>query len=137
MCRWVRNPSRTGATSRAVCPNMVAGGAKIVAKLRADRPVAPFCHFVILSRGVTRTARPNPCAASRSQRGAVPRLSGGGAHTMKIFLAGASGAVGRPLTEMLVAEGHQVIGTTRDPKKAALLRALGATPAIVDALDRD
>jgi nucleoside-diphosphate-sugar epimerase len=56
---------------------------------------------------------------------------------MKIFLAGASGAVGRPLTEMLVAEGHQVIGTTRDPGKADMLRALGATPAIVDALDRE
>src|SRR5688500_16700341 len=56
---------------------------------------------------------------------------------MKIFLAGASGAIGRPLIAMLTANGHEVVGTTRDPGKAAMLRALGATPAIVNALDRD
>ncbi len=56
---------------------------------------------------------------------------------MKIFLAGASGAVGRPLVGMLAANGHEVVGTTRDPRKADALRALGATPAIVDVLDRE
>ena len=56
---------------------------------------------------------------------------------MKVFLAGASGAVGRPLIGMLTANGHQVVGTTRDPGKADMLRALGATPAVVDALDRE
>src|SRR5688572_6052620 len=75
--------------------------------------------------------------ASRSQRGAVRRLSGGGTLPMKIFLAGASGAIGRPLIQILTAEGHEVIGTTRDPRKADALRSLGATPAIVNALDRE
>jgi nucleoside-diphosphate-sugar epimerase len=56
---------------------------------------------------------------------------------VKICLAGASGAIGRPLIGMLTANGHQVVGTTRDPRKAAMLRALGATPAIVNALDRE
>ena len=56
---------------------------------------------------------------------------------MKIYLAGASGAVGRPLIGMLTANGHQVVGTTRDPGKADMLRSLGATPAVVDALDRE
>ena len=45
---------------------------------------------------------------------------------MKIFLAGASGAVGRPLIGMLTANGYQVVGTTRDPGKADMLRSLGA-----------
>jgi nucleoside-diphosphate-sugar epimerase len=56
---------------------------------------------------------------------------------MRIFLAGASGAVGRPLIGMLTANGHEVVGTTRDPRKADLLRALGAKPVVLDVLDRD
>ena len=56
---------------------------------------------------------------------------------MKIFLAGASGVVGRPLIGMLTANGHEVVGTTRDPGKAEMLRSLGATPVIVNALDRE
>lgn len=56
---------------------------------------------------------------------------------MRIFIAGASGAVGRPLVRRLAEAGHEVTGTTRSPGKAALLRELGAEPAVVDALDRD
>src|SRR5689334_16638989 len=56
---------------------------------------------------------------------------------MKIFLAGASGAIGSQLVPQLVARGHQVVGTTRSPAKIAALRALGAEPAVVDALDPD
>ncbi len=56
---------------------------------------------------------------------------------MRIFLAGASGAVGRPLVGMLTANGHEVVGTTRDPRKADVLRALGATPVVLNVLDRD
>src|SRR5215217_3953435 len=56
---------------------------------------------------------------------------------MKIFLAGASGVVGRSLVPLLTAQGHSVSGTTRDPNKADLLRSLGATPVVVDVLDRD
>ena len=52
----------------------------------------------------------------------------------RVFLAGASGAVGRPLVRLLVAAGHSVVGTTRTEQGAAALRALGAEPAVVDAL---
>jgi nucleoside-diphosphate-sugar epimerase len=56
---------------------------------------------------------------------------------MKIFLAGASGVVGRSLIPLLTAQGHTVSGATRDPKKADLLRSLGAQPVVVDVYDRD
>jgi nucleoside-diphosphate-sugar epimerase len=56
---------------------------------------------------------------------------------MKIFLAGATGAIGRQLIPLLNATGHEVLGMTRSPGKAAGLRALGATPVVADALDPD
>jgi nucleoside-diphosphate-sugar epimerase len=57
--------------------------------------------------------------------------------TMHIFLAGATGAVGRALVPKLLERGHTVTGTTRSAEKAEALRALGATPVVVDGLDRD
>jgi nucleoside-diphosphate-sugar epimerase len=56
---------------------------------------------------------------------------------LKIFLAGAGGAIGRRLTPLLVAAGHDVAGTTRTPAKVAALRALGAEPVVVDVFDAD
>ncbi len=56
---------------------------------------------------------------------------------MRIFLAGATGALGSRLVPLLVDAGHQVTGTTRSPAKADALRAAGAEPAVVDGLDRD
>jgi nucleoside-diphosphate-sugar epimerase len=56
---------------------------------------------------------------------------------MKIFIAGASGAIGSELVAQLVARGHEVVGTTRSAAKTGTLRALGAEPVIVDALDPD
>ena len=56
---------------------------------------------------------------------------------MNIFLAGATGAVGRALIPLLVEHGHTVVGTTRTPAKTALLRELGAEPVVLDGLDRD
>jgi nucleoside-diphosphate-sugar epimerase len=56
---------------------------------------------------------------------------------MRIFLAGAGGAVGSRLVPMLTTAGHQVTGTTRTPAKAGALRAAGAEPVVVDCLDRD
>ena len=55
---------------------------------------------------------------------------------MRVFVAGATGAIGQYLVPSLVAAGHEVTGTTRSPAKAAALQAAGATPAIVDGLDR-
>ncbi|MGA7385888.1 MAG: NAD(P)-dependent oxidoreductase [Methylocella sp.] len=54
---------------------------------------------------------------------------------MKIFVAGATGAVGRRLVLLLTAAGHEVAGLTRSPAKSGLLRRIGATPVIADALD--
>jgi nucleoside-diphosphate-sugar epimerase len=54
---------------------------------------------------------------------------------MRVFLAGATGAVGRRLVPRLVERGHVVTGTTRTAGKAAELRALGAEPVVVDGLD--
>ncbi len=55
---------------------------------------------------------------------------------MRVFLAGATGAIGRRLVPMLIAEGHQVTGMTRSPERAEELRAAGAEPTVADALDR-
>jgi nucleoside-diphosphate-sugar epimerase len=56
---------------------------------------------------------------------------------MRMFVAGATGAIGQRLVPLLVANGHTVIGTTRTPGKADTLRAAGASPVVLDALDRD
>jgi nucleoside-diphosphate-sugar epimerase len=55
--------------------------------------------------------------------------------TMRIFLAGATGAMGRSLVPQLVSAGHQVTGTTRSRDKFDQLRAWGADPVLVDGLD--
>jgi 2-alkyl-3-oxoalkanoate reductase len=54
---------------------------------------------------------------------------------MQVFVAGATGAVGRPLIVRLVAAGHAVTATTRNPARTESLRALGATPVVADGLD--
>jgi 2-alkyl-3-oxoalkanoate reductase len=56
---------------------------------------------------------------------------------MKVFLAGATGAIGRALVPQLVARGHEVVGMTRSASKQDLLRGLGARPVLADALDPD
>ena len=56
---------------------------------------------------------------------------------MKIFLAGATGAMGKQLVPRLIAGGHEVVGTTRSESKQAALYELGATPVVLDALDAD
>jgi nucleoside-diphosphate-sugar epimerase len=54
---------------------------------------------------------------------------------MKIFVAGATGALGRQLVPMLVSDGHEVTGMTRTPAKQDLISGMGARPAVADALD--
>lgn len=56
---------------------------------------------------------------------------------MKVFLAGATGAIGRLLLPMLVNAGYEVTGTTRSAAKTASIVSAGARPVVVDALDRD
>jgi 2-alkyl-3-oxoalkanoate reductase len=54
---------------------------------------------------------------------------------MRIFVAGATGAVGRALVPALVAAGHSVTGMTRSPEKAGAIRRAGAEPVVADGLN--
>jgi nucleoside-diphosphate-sugar epimerase len=56
---------------------------------------------------------------------------------MRVFVTGATGALGQHLVPALIAAGHEVTATTRTPGKAGQLREAGAEPAVVDGLDRD
>ena len=55
---------------------------------------------------------------------------------MKVFVAGATGTMGRRLVPLLVADGHEVVAMTRSPQQAATLHAAGAQHVVADALDR-
>ena len=56
---------------------------------------------------------------------------------MKVFLAGAGGAIGKHLVPRLVAAGHEVVGMIRSESKQEMVRGLGARPVVADALDGD
>lgn len=52
-----------------------------------------------------------------------------------VFVAGATGAIGRVLCRLLVADGYAVYGTTRKPERASILEAAGVVPVVVDVFD--
>jgi 2-alkyl-3-oxoalkanoate reductase len=54
---------------------------------------------------------------------------------MRVFVAGATGAIGQRLLPQLIERGHEVVGTTRSPEKSGRLRALGAEAVVMDGLD--
>ena len=54
---------------------------------------------------------------------------------MRVFVAGATGAIGNQLVPRLIAAGHEVFGMTRSESKRALLSGMGAVPVVADALD--
>lgn len=54
---------------------------------------------------------------------------------MRVFVAGATGAVGRPLVRMLADTGHDVVGTTSTPANRDVITELGATAVVMDGLD--
>jgi nucleoside-diphosphate-sugar epimerase len=56
---------------------------------------------------------------------------------MKVFVAGATGVLGRMLVPQLVSRGHEVVGMTRSASKQDLVHSLGARPVVADALDPD
>ena len=56
---------------------------------------------------------------------------------MRLFVAGATGVLGRTLVPQLVAQDHEVVGMTRSASKQATVRSLGARPVVADALDPD
>lgn len=55
---------------------------------------------------------------------------------MRVLVAGATGVIGRPLVRSLSARGHEVVGTTRTPARAGVVRADGGRPLVLDVLDR-
>jgi nucleoside-diphosphate-sugar epimerase len=55
---------------------------------------------------------------------------------MRVFVAGATGAIGTRLVPQLVERGHEVVGTTRSEEKARRLEELGAEPVVLDVLDQ-
>src|SRR5215212_11663597 len=95
------------------------------------------CSLVI-SEGVDDTAsRPvTPPCHERRRRPVSPLKTDFEEATMKVFVAGASGALGSRLVPLLAANGHDVTATTRTPAKAERLRALGAEAVVADGLDR-
>jgi nucleoside-diphosphate-sugar epimerase len=60
-----------------------------------------------------------------------------GDDAVRVFVAGATGAIGKQLVPRLVAAGHEVFGMTRSESKRAMLSGLGAVPVVADALDPD
>src|SRR4051794_5229133 len=54
---------------------------------------------------------------------------------MRVFVVGASGAIGSRLVPRLIERGHEVIGSARSPDKAERLGTLGAESVVLDALD--
>ena len=54
---------------------------------------------------------------------------------MRVFVAGATGAIGTRLVPQLIAAGHEVVGTSRSTDRARRLRAIGAEPIALDLLD--
>ena len=56
---------------------------------------------------------------------------------MKIFVAGGTGTIGRPLIAKLLAKGHALVALTRSPEKAQALVQQGVEPAIADVFDAD
>jgi nucleoside-diphosphate-sugar epimerase len=54
---------------------------------------------------------------------------------MRVFVAGATGAIGQRLVPLLVDAGHEVVGSTRTPSKTDGLRVVGATPVVMDGHD--
>src|SRR5262249_50245752 len=86
-------------------------------------------------RLVSRCSRTSRTRSWRPARtAALPVRTEGG---MRIFLAGATGVVGRRILPLLIEVGHQVTALTRKPDRVPALRALGAEPVVTGVYDRD
>ena len=115
------------------------------------RAVENFHLFNVCNHWVARQLsaaglRPHPVAGNLAGRTsarpemAVRTFADAARHqgeAVKVFLAGATGAIGRRLVLLLRRAGHDVVGTTRSESRAAALQALGAVPALVDVYDAD
>src|SRR5262245_57459133 len=85
--------------------------------------------------GVSRQIRRQCWQAARFRAALDSRRRSTLASRMRIFLAGAAGAIGARLLPLLTKAGHTVTGTTRSPARAATIEATGAPAVLVDAFD--
>src|SRR5262249_9735957 len=85
--------------------------------------------------GVSRQIRRQCWQAARFRAALDSRRRSTLASRMRIFLAGAAGAIGARLLPLLTKTGHTVTGTTRSPARAATIEATGAAAVLVDAFD--
>src|ERR1700760_4871277 len=101
--------------------------------------LAPFTAPCLWIFGTGTIARPLLDVIGKHLGGAAPVRAYGdkGVPVMgyRIFLAGASGAIGRRLTPLLHGAGHYVCGSTRSEANADALRTLGADPVVVDGFE--
>src|SRR4051812_38909136 len=97
-------------------------------------------------RSIRRGGTPGCARAEYQKRGTVTGGASISSHNgrirreervMKVFVAGATGVLGRVLVPQLVARGHEVVGMTKSGSKQDLVRSLGARPVVADALDPD
>ena len=94
-------------------------------------------------RGSSAVAAAGGCSNRRCHSGGGCLVSWGAGSSrtqelmMRVFVAGATGAIGRQLVPRLVEAGHEVHGMTRSESKQAMLYELGAVPVVADALDPD
>jgi 2-alkyl-3-oxoalkanoate reductase len=100
-------------------------------KLRHLGPISETWH---LRQGELTTTR---CHARLARCVVKGDNSAKGGTKMRVFVAGATGVIGQFLVPGLITAGHEVTGSTRSSAKAATLKTQGATPVIVDGLDRD
>src|SRR5262249_13022573 len=104
--------------------------------VRLPRDQPPVRHRRSEERGA-RLERRHPARGGRGRglpAGAGRRTARG---QMRVFVAGAGGAMGRPLVRRLIAAGHEVTGTTRREERAEGIRAAGAAAAVCDVFDSD
>ena len=152
-CGGRLDPGRERARQRLPVERRVHGGLRALRGRAADRlrgrprhPPAPAAGRVRPEPGAAGPVRLRTPGRAGNSAGASPggpdlpssrTPSRTRSHAMKVFVAGGSGAIGRRLVPLLVSVGHEVTATTRTQDGARLLHELGATPAVVDALDRE
>lgn len=130
-CRPVTR-TQTGVISNAARPAGCTGGGR---RRPPDKK-----HVWRRKRGGVERRDSSASGWQLSQLAWLSRLMGANAMrgvVVKVFVAGATGALGKALVPQLVARGHEVVGMTRAASKQDLVRSLGARAVVADALDPD